>query len=109
MKQLMKRPPPSTSAQEAMQGSGHRDLLDERPGLNRGASKEAVDSIRNQLHTLDKQIKSLSREGSTLKADLDAAKAKNRGSLVWDNMKNLPMKQIMAMRAPLHRSPLASG
>ena len=43
------------------------------PSLSRGASKEQVDIVRGQMQALDHSIKKLSREGSTLKAELDAS------------------------------------
>lgn len=72
--------------------SGQRGLLERKP------SREQIDGVRSSLHALDKQIKKLSREGSTLKEELDKIQAK-RGSIAWENMRHLPMREIMAIRA----------
>lgn len=81
--------------------SGHRDLLDRPPPMNRGPSFERVDEVKSGLRALDRTIKSLSREGSTLKADLDEFERQRSprelagvDAKTWANMRNMPMREI---------------
>ena len=72
-----------------------RDLLD-RPDLQRGPSAEEV---QKQIKALDGQIKKLSREGSALRAALDAAPSpKVKSPARKKEWAALPMSKIMAMQ-----------